>query len=260
MDNSRYLDCLDEDYSLFRDAAVAVDLSVPVPSCPGWTMDDLVYHVAEVYLHKVTLMRTGEWPAQWPPRSLAGEPRLALLARAHGELIAEFATRGPDAVTPTWYDPDQSVAFWFRRMAQETVMHRIDAEQAAGLLPTRVPDDLAMDGIDEVLNRFLCYFSPEGTRTCDQGGDMQGEHLATQDGTETIVVAAGHVSWTIWPSSTNEIEVTQGIHGEPQATIAAAPDPLLRWLWGRAGDEVIRVDGDPAWADYLRRMLTSTIQ
>ena len=33
-----------------------------------WTMADLVVHVAEVYLHKVTLMRTGEVPAQWPPR------------------------------------------------------------------------------------------------------------------------------------------------------------------------------------------------
>jgi uncharacterized protein (TIGR03083 family) len=260
MDNSRYLDCLDEDYSLFRDAAVAVDLTVPVPSCPGWSMDDLVYHVAEVYLHKVTVMRTGEWPARWPPRGMAAEPRLALLARAHGELIAEFAARGPDAATPTWYEPDQRVAFWIRRMAQETVIHRIDAEQAAGLLPTRVPDDLAMDGIDEVLNRFLSYFSPEGTRNPDQGGAMQGEHLADDDGTETIVVAAGNARWTVRPSRTREVEVADGVHGEPQATITAAPDPLLRWLWGRAGDEVLRVEGDPAWADYLRRMLAGTTQ
>jgi len=254
MDNSRYLECLDEEYSLLRDAAAAADLTVPVPSCPGWTMDDLIHHVAEVYLHKVTLMRTGEWPARWPPRSLADEPRLALLARAYGELTAEFAARGPDAATPTWYEQDQSVAFWFRRLAQETVIHRIDAEQAAGLLPTRVPDDLAMDGIDEVLNRFLSYFSPEGI------AGMKGEHLADEDCTETIIVAAGNASWTVWPSRTREIAVADGVHGEPRATIAAAPDPLLRWLWGRAGDEVVRVDGDPAWAGYLRRMLAGTTQ
>jgi hypothetical protein len=52
--------------------------------------------------------------------------------------------------------------------------------------------------------------------------------------------------------------VADGVQGEPRATIAAASDPLLRWLWGRAGDEVIRVDGDPAWARYLRRMLAGT--
>ena len=32
---------------------------------------------------------------------------------------------------------------------------------------------------------------------------------------------------------------------------------LLRWLWGRAGDDAVRLTGDPAWADYLRRMLAA---
>ena len=46
------------------------------------------------------------------------------------------------------------MGFWFRRMAHETVIHRVDAELAAGLPTAHVPDDLAIDGIDEV-SRFF---------------------------------------------------------------------------------------------------------
>ena len=159
MDDSRYLECLSADYGDLRDAATAVELTAPVPSCPGWTMSDLIYHVAEVYLHKVTLMRTGEVPPEWPPPGLAAEAPLALLGRAYGELRAEFSAREPGSSTLTWYEPDQTVAFWIRRMAQETVVHRIDAELAAGLPVTPVPADLAVDGVDEVLTRMLAYGS-----------------------------------------------------------------------------------------------------
>ena len=171
MDDSRYLECLAADYGDLRDAAAAVELTVPVPTCPGWTMGDLVFHVAEVYLHKVTVMRTGEWPKQWPPPGAEHAAKLPLLGRAYGELIAEFSARRPTDPTPTWYDPDQTVAFWIRRMAQETVMHRIDAELAAGLPVTPVPDDLALDGVDEVLKRFLGYDAED----LDQ---LEGGHLA----------------------------------------------------------------------------------
>jgi hypothetical protein len=104
---------------------------------------------------------------------LAAEAPLAALGRAYGALRAEFRTRGPALPALTWYDPDQTVAFWIRRMAQETVIHRIDAELAARLPVTPVPGN------------------------------------------------------------------------------------LLRWLWGRAGDDAVRLTGDPAWAGYLRRMLVA---
>ena len=165
MDNSRYLDCLSSDYGDLRDAATAVELTSPVPSCPGWTVADLVFHVGEVYLHKAIVMRTGRWPDPWPPAGVADEAPLALLGRAYGELTASFAAREPASPSLTWYDPDQTVAFWIRRMAQETVIHRIDAELAAGLPVTPVPHDLAVDGVDPVDHGFLRHpADPEGHR------------------------------------------------------------------------------------------------
>ena len=258
MDDSRYLECLAADYGDLRDAAAAVELTVPVPTCPGWTMGDLVFHVAEVYLHKVTVMRTGEWPKQWPPPGVEHAAKLPLLGRAYGELIAEFSARLPTDPAPTWYDPDQTVAFWIRRMAQETVVHRIDAELAAGLPVTPVPDDLALDGIDEVLKRFLGYDAED----LDQ---LEGGHLA-RDGQDTITVLAGQTAWTVRPSP-QEVVVDDGASDDPRVVIAAAPDPMLRWLWGRAGSAEgmgswagVRLTGDPAWAAYLRRMLVAATQ
>ena len=256
MDDSRYLECLSSDYTSLHDAAAAANPSAPVPCCPGWTMGDLISHVATVYLHKATSMRTGQVPQPWPPPGLDDEPLLPLLERAYAELIAQFSQHAPTDATPTWYDPDQTVAFWIRRMAQETVIHRIDAEQAAGRPVTPVPDDLAVDGVDEVLKRMLAY---ESAGWPDEFAQLKGGHLASEDGRDTITVTAGQAAWTLRPSPRG-VAVEDGAGDHPRVAIEAAPDPMLRWLWGRTGDDAVRVTGDREWADYLRRMLAEVTQ
>jgi uncharacterized protein (TIGR03083 family) len=253
MEASRYLQCLAADYGDLRDAASAAELTANVPSCPGWTVADLVRHVAQVYLHKVVLMRTGEEPREWPPPSLAAEAPLAALGRAYGALRAEFRTRGPGQAAPTWYGPDQTVGFWVRRMAQETVIHRIDAELAAGLPVTPVPDDLAADGVDEVLKRMLAYGSVAWP---EDFAEMEGEHLA---GPGEITVAAGQAAWTVRPSPRGVV-VEDGASDHPKVVIDGPAGNVLRWLWGRARDDAIRTSGDADWADYLRRMLAVVTQ
>jgi len=137
-----------------------VDRTAPVPSCPEWTAEDLVRHVGTVYLHKTESMRLGRFPEPWPPDT-AGESMVDLLDRGYRDLLAEFAARKPDEQTVTWYGPEQTVGFWIRRMAQETVIHRVDAELALGEPIAPIPDDLALDGIDEVLERFLSFSTTE---------------------------------------------------------------------------------------------------
>jgi uncharacterized protein (TIGR03083 family) len=256
MDDAAYLDHLASDYALLRDAAEAAEPAGPVPSCPGWTMADLVSHVAVVYLHKATIMRTGQWPDPWPPPGVAEEPPLALLNRAYAELVAAFAEHDPADPVPTWYEPDQTVAFWIRRMAQETAIHRIDAQQAAGLPVTPVPDDLAVDGVDEVLKRFLAY---DSVHWPDQFSQMKGGHLAGEGSRDAILVIAGQTAWTVRPSP-REVLVEDGASDDPRVAVEAAPDPMLRWAWGRAGDDAVRVSGDPEWARYLRRMLAEVTE
>ena len=157
MDKERFLACLDADFTRLR-AVVDGAVDAPVPSCPGWTGADLARHVAEVYLHKTETMRQGAWPAPWPPE--LPDP-LTALDDAYRQLTGEFAARAITDKALTWYAHDQTVGFWLRRMAQETVIHRLDAELAAGTEHDPIPADLAVDGIDELLVCFLASAAEE---------------------------------------------------------------------------------------------------
>ena len=253
MRTTRYLDCLGSDYASLRSAAATAALEDPVPSCPGWTVADLATHVGQVYLHKAAIMRDGDWPDPWPPAELAAVAPLALLDQGYRELTAEFAARAPGQTAPTWYDPEQTVGFWIRRMAQETVVHRMDAQLAAGLPLTPVPDDLAVDGVDEVLQRFLAYGSVEWP---EEFAEVEGGHLAGADGADAIVVTAAATSWTVRPTPA-AVTVTDGRANGARAEVAAGPDAMLRWLWGRSAADAVTVTGDQAWAAYLRRLLAA---
>ena len=104
-------------------------------------------------------MRLGAFPEPWPPAGLGAVEPIALLDRAYAELAAEFAR--PDAADPRapGTSPTRRCGFWIRRMAQETVIHRVDAELALGSRSPRSPTTCAVDGIDEVLKLFVGYGS-----------------------------------------------------------------------------------------------------
>jgi len=258
MDSSRYLQSLDADFTLLRTAAHAAGLDAPVPSCPGWTVTDLVRHVAEVYLHKTLAMQLGEFPGDWPP-NFEGQPPLELLDHTYAGLVEELTTRGPDAPAPTWYKPEPTVSFWFRRMAQETVIHRIDAELAAravtGQAVSPIPDDIAADGVGEVLIRFLGYGSSTWP---EEFAALKGPRLERPGGDDTVLVETANVSWTVSPRP-DHVDVHTGTDGDVHAVVGGDPAPLLTWLWGR-GEEGVWWTGDQAWADYLRRLLVATTQ
>jgi uncharacterized protein (TIGR03083 family) len=253
MDASRLMVCLADEYALLRAAVSAAPDVAPVPSCPGWTAADLVAHVTEVYLHKAETMLRGEWPTPWPP-DLSGEEPLAALDRSYAELVTEFAARAPDEYALTWYEPDQSVGFWIRRMAQETVIHRVDAELAAGLPVTPAAADLALDGVDEGLKVMLAYdFAryPEDFAEAARD-DPKGAAIA---------VVGGERAWLVRPSPTEvavEDETADRAVEQAETVVSGSPDELLRWVWGRGGE--VSVTGDPGHAAYLRKLVSLATQ
>jgi uncharacterized protein (TIGR03083 family) len=258
-----YLSHLATDYQRLAEVS-AGHLADRVPTCPDWTVDDLVRHVAVVYLHKVECMRLNASPDPWPP-DLSAEPALDLLARAYGSLAGELGTRGPDTPAATWYGPDQTVGFWRRRMAQETVIHRIDAELAAGAPTQSIPDELAIDGIDEILAIFLAW-------ACEQWPEDFAEPLSKGDG--AVLVSADSASWLVsWDSGgvqvTRAHTATAPIAAEPeqgglsaaaQAVVSGTPESVLRWLWRRAGDEVIEVSGEASKVAQMRALMEPATQ
>jgi uncharacterized protein (TIGR03083 family) len=248
VDKSRYLACLESDYQRLR--AVAQDAAdPPVPSCPEWTMPDLVRHVAEVYVDKTETMRHNK--EQSSPPALSSDDPLTALDGAYVALVAELTARSSADTTATWYGPDQTVGFWVRRMAQETVIHRVDGEQAAGVEQAPIPDDLAVDGIDEVLVRFLSYMSFEYPR-------MLGDRLTGCDG-RAVLVDAGHTRWSVRLAPSG-LAVSTGPFDETAARVSGTPVAVLLWLWRRADDTVVTVDGDAELVGTLREMMEDATQ
>jgi uncharacterized protein (TIGR03083 family) len=225
------------------------DLTAPVPSCPEWTVDDLVRHVAAVYLHKTECMRQQRMPDPWPP-DLSGEPTQSLLDRSYAELTGEFAARQPADPAATWYQPDQTVGFWIRRMAQETVIHRVDAELAAGEPLAPIPEDLAIDGIDEVLERFLAYGSHRWQE--DFAPVLPSAELPP------VLVKVGEHGWLVRTDpdgvSVEPAPDAAGSASSASATISGQPVPVLLWLW-RRGTEGVAREGDQALIDQLLALL-----
>jgi uncharacterized protein (TIGR03083 family) len=251
MKSDRLLECFATEYGRLRAVAAGTDLSATVPSCPEWTNDDLLRHVAVVYLHKVECLRRGELPQPWPPQ-VDGEATLPLLERGYTELAAEFARRSPGSPTYTWYAEDQTVGFWIRRMAQETVVHRVDAELGAGVAPTAIPADLAADGVAEFLDAFVGYASLAWH-------DTFAELLAPADG-RSLRVQTGDEAWMV-RATPSQVDVHPTAPGrEADASVSGDPAPVLLWLWNRVGDDAVDLGGDPGVVAYYRTIFTEAGQ
>jgi uncharacterized protein (TIGR03083 family) len=245
MEPTRLREHLGVEFDRLRAAAAGADPAAPVPSCPGWTLAQLLRHVGITYLHKVESMRSGAEPDPWPPAGAPEAPPLELLDRGYAALVAELDRRDPGEPSPTWYDPDQTVGFWYRRMPHETLIHRVDAELAAGTPPAPVSEELAEDGIDEVLG-FLTFAVPVWP-------GMFAETLrATPAGTVRLATPARHRTVSL---TGTEVHLRDTDPPEPDTTVTGTAADLLLWLWGRR-PQPPPVTGDPSRAHTLRTALT----
>ncbi|MFB9247065.1 maleylpyruvate isomerase family mycothiol-dependent enzyme [Sphaerisporangium melleum] len=250
MDSSRLIECLTDNFSLLRSAAVAAGPEAQVPSCPDWTVADLTRHVAQVYLHKIECIRLGAFPDDWP-EEIPADP-LTALDRYYGRLIETFTAHTPADPAATWYEPDQTVGFWIRRMTQETVIHRVDAELAAGGAVSPIPADLALDGVDEMLKLFVGYGSSHWK-------DDFGTLLDSPD-PRPVSVSSSHHAWTL-RANPGEVEVQDAQTGfDGDALVSGEPGPLLLWLWNRGGADAVRLSGDQALLDQFQALRTAATQ
>jgi uncharacterized protein (TIGR03083 family) len=230
-----YLDCLRADSARLAEVA-RLGLTAAVPGCPGWTVEDVVRHTATVYLHKVEVLRLGALPTPWPP-DLAERDPFDLYDEARAKVIAALEHAGTDLKTWTFSPYDETSAFWYRRMALESAVHRVDAEQAHAVV-TPIDRELALDGIDELLVLML-------------GGPWWEEGDTKHPVDATIRITAEGRSWTIRLDATSAT-VTQGSEGDADAEIFADATPVFLWLWGRLPLDTIQTAGDDSAVEEFR--------
>ncbi len=237
----RYLALVDTDTQrLIEVAERGVDAAVP--TCPGWTVGDLLDHVAHVYEHKVRVMSAAAWPDDWPPAEYAGREPIGFLSEASDHLFTEFARHEPSELTATFGD-DDTITFWMRRMALEVAIHRLDGELAHGD-PTPIDSELALDGIDEFLRVMLA-------------GDWQGETEHPVDA--TVAVESAGLRWQGAVSGTT-VTMTPASADPAEVTVSGAAEVLFRWLWGRSDDDRVQIEGDPEVVREVKARLVEAAQ
>jgi uncharacterized protein (TIGR03083 family) len=163
---SAHIDALERDGALLADAAEAAGLRAVVPGCPGWQVRDLVRHQA--YVHdwaarhvrgrSPELIDDGITESDILGRGPADADLIAGYREGHAALVATLRDADPDLECATFMPAPSPLAFWARRQAHETAIHRYDAQCAApgGPPPPAVAFDpaLAADGVDELIMGF----------------------------------------------------------------------------------------------------------
>ncbi|WP_283133797.1 maleylpyruvate isomerase family mycothiol-dependent enzyme [Rhizohabitans arisaemae] len=215
------------------------DPLTPVPSCPGWTLADLIRHTGSVHrwaarllveLRQRGLRREDAAlpadPGEYPDWLIAG-----------GEELTR-ALRSADPDTPMWsLTADRRLAFWSRRQLHETVVHHADAVLALGGEPSIDPGT-ALDGVDEFF-AILTAAARYAPRVRELTGD--GETLAFRSGDQAWLVRLAPDGFT-WSRERGPATVT---------VTAESPGDLLLLLWGRPSR--VEVEGDvkllPWWTE-----------
>ena len=233
MELQQYLDQLAQNSERLADAAAAAGVDAPVPSCPGWTITDLLDHCVRGDDWARTIVEQGKagstervLPADSDP-SLQSDALVAAFRTSAQALVAALASVTPDTPVWTFSSTNRTAAFWQRRRSQETAVHRYDAELAAGT-PTPIHASLAVDGIDEILTVFLPRladnFGPMGDGTVHlHCTDVAGEWLFVRQGGEITVTAE---------------------HAKGDVAARGSASELLLFLWRRVPASQLEVFGD----------------
>ena len=254
---ARLRERFDDEFRLLRAAIAGADPRATVPACPDWTADQLAHHLAQTYLHKVECIREGRFPQDWPPSDLDPSP-VAALDDGYKALTSCFDAHRPADPAATWHEPDQTVGFWIRRMCHESVVHRVDAEQVAGIELAPIPVDVALDGIDEFLTLFIGYLSVSWR-----------EHFAEvleEADPRPVTIAAGGREWTLTAGPegvrVGEYRAAEedALAANEAARISGNPDDVLLWLWGRVDDRAVRQRGDAALTAQFRALRVKATQ
>ncbi|MER6470799.1 maleylpyruvate isomerase family mycothiol-dependent enzyme [Streptomyces collinus] len=158
METADFLTTLDREGRLLAAAAAEAGTDAKVPTCPGWQVADLLRHTGAVHRWAAALVADGHTA----PRPLGDGPDLAgaeLVAwyrDSHRLLVDTLAAAPADLECWTFHPAPcpSPLAFWTRRQAHETAVHRYDAESARGGTASPIDAGFAADGIDELLRGF----------------------------------------------------------------------------------------------------------
>ncbi|MET7620643.1 maleylpyruvate isomerase family mycothiol-dependent enzyme [Streptomyces sp. NPDC005408] len=232
--------------------AADADEAPMVPSCPGWSVSDLVLHLGSVHRYVTLLLE--ELPAErpdptdifylrlpadtecWPRPENA--PNRGPLAKglldwfAAGAAALESCFRSIDPQEPVWaWSREQSVAFWLRMQTIEAAVHLWDAECALEAARP-VHQDLAVDGVEH-FTELMMPVSRSRKPAAPGSGERYRFRATDVTGTWSVRFDGDEVRRTE-DSESYDVE------------LAGTASELMLFLWGRIPADRLRVNGDLA--------------
>jgi len=212
------------------------DPGLAIPTCPDWTLRTLATHVGRVHRWAAEIVST---------RTVEGIPFKAApdgIAPADPAAQADWLLAGSrrviDAIKaagaePVWaFGAIAPATFWARRQAHETMVHRVDAELAAGR-DVVIDSGLAADAIDEWLEVMSGprYGRPDARIAALPAGaalhvHATGLHGSAAPGSAVAGAATdGTGEWLI--SHAGEAILVRQAHADADVTVAGPADRLL---------------------------------
>ena len=235
----------------FSDLVRNADEAKPVPTCPGWSLGQLIRHVG----------RGDRWAAQivrdrrddfLDPRSVEGgkpppdpDDTVSWLHGGAQRLVDAVEFSGVETSVWTFLGP-RPANWWIRRRLHEVAVHRADAAIALGTDFALEPD-IAADAISEWLERVAIQAGSDGAAL-----PLEGDHTLHLHATDPGLSETGE--WTIRIAD-GGITVSPE-HGKGTVALRGGATELLLAVVRRASiaDLGIEIFGDDAvWQKWLER-------
>lgn len=235
--------------AVLRNNAAGAGLDAAVPTCPGWTVRDLVTHQGLVHRWATATIRgvAARPDDEVEAGASAAVDLLEWLDDGLVDLLNALAAAPEDLDVPFFLlDAPPPRQAWARRQCHETTIHAIDS-MAARLgrapRPTElwVSPALARDGIDELLLGFAPRpkYNPRRPEPAEIA-------ITTDDGLGTWTVSLGPDGCT-----------ARGGASETAGTrVTGSGRSIYAGLWNRGRDYA--VDGDAAVLDSFLEQLRVT--
>ena len=225
----------DRFYAIANDAEPALG----VPSCPGWSIADLVWHLGEVHWFWTAIIeaRAGapeEVESKKPSRPTAYNDLLTWGRLQADRMVDVLTATADDVQVWTWAldESDHCVGFIRRHQVQEAAIHRWDLQNAATpVAADPIEPEVASDSVDEMLAVSL----PWSVRADKPILGTVHLHCTDTEG-EWFVHTDGRV---------------ERVHAKGDVAIRGAASDLLLALYKRVGLDTVELIGNDALAREL---------
>lgn len=216
METPDFLTALTRESESFASAAEVGPMDAGVPTCPDWTLADLVWHLGEVQRFWTQIVgRELQDPDQASePARPTDDWLVSWFREGSAELASTLTASSPDLRAFSWAGGRQDLRWYARRQAQEAAIHRWDAQATTGV-PDPLEMPLASDGVAEFLEWMV---TPK---------DLQALG-ASAIRLETIDANDVH---DVWVRDGQRVDPPEG--EVPEATVRATASDMDLLLWRR---------------------------